>query len=145
MQTRLSKMIFYILGKTASVICAIPYIGKSLVSVLWKFSATVVFKILFLFRSKPHRNIQEVRAAWHSFLALCGIYPHVSKEESERYFWFMDACPYGFCTEKEKDVCDAVMDFDRTYTGLLGGRLEIIDCIPDGAHKCRYVTRICLP
>jgi hypothetical protein len=145
MQTRLSKIIFYGLGKIASVICAIPYIGKSLVSALWKFSATVVFKVLFLFSNKPHRNIQEVKTAWHSFLALCGIYPHISKEEDEQYFWFTDACPYGFCTNKEKDVCDAVMEFDRKFTRLLGGRLEIVDCIPDGADKCRYITRICLP
>ena len=142
MQTRISKMIFHILGKAAYVICDIPYVGKSIVSGLWKFSAVVVFKIQFIFRKKPGPHIQEVRAAWHSFLARCGIYPNVRKEEREQYFWSMDACPYGFSNKKEKDVCNAVMDFDRTYTRLLGGRLEIIDCIPDGADKCRYVTKV---
>ena len=141
MQNTASRIIMHPIGKMAFLICKFPFIGERIIRVLWSKSASLTYLLRFMFkRKKQFQTIKEVKNEWHRLLSLFGIYPTVVKEGENEYYWTMDACPYGLNKFAEKKTCDAIMDFDRTYNKLLGAKLVILDCIPNGAKCCRYVT-----
>ncbi len=141
MQNTASKIVMRSIGKIVFLICLIPFIGEPIVRKLWGKSANLVYFLRFtLRRRKPCQTINEVQDEWHRLLNSFGIFPTVTKEDQNEYYWSMDACPYGLNKLSRKKACNAVMDFDRTYNSLLGAKLVIIDCIPNGAKCCQYVT-----
>ena len=131
----------HLIGKTYSLVFRIPVIGEPLLRAILKSVAYLFFHLPYT-GGKRHRNAIEVRTGWFRFLSRFGIFPEVTHEDENEFRWFVKACPYGFARASDKDLCDAVMDLDRTYTRLLGGEMEILDRIPHGAECCRYLTRL---
>ena len=144
MRNSISKIMLYITGKIAFLLCLIPFLGEPLVRVLWKNSAKMFYMARHLFKSKKsYHSLVEIKDEWHSTLALFGVpEPTVTRLEEKEYYWYINACPYGYKKAYEKKVCDAIMDFDRMYVRKLGAHLEILECVPGGASKCSYVTRL---
>ncbi len=131
----------HLIGKAYSLVFTIPVIGEPLLRGMLKSVAHVFFYLPYVGGGR-HRDTKGVRAGWFRFLSRFGIFPELTDEGENEFRWFVKACPYGFEHDREKQLCDAVMDLDRTYTRLLGGDLEILDRIPHGADCCRYVTRL---
>lgn len=133
--------ILHLIGKVDSFIFEIPGIGEPLLRGIQKTAAHLFFRLPYL-GGRRCRTREELESAWFKFLSRFGIFPTVTREDGRQFSWLIDACPYGFSCSRDRSVCDAVMDLDRTYTHLLGGELEIVDRIPLGADVCSYVTHL---
>lgn len=141
MMAAIPSKTFTVLGRLQFGLFKIPIIGEPLVRALNRGLAHLAY-YLPLLGSKKSRTVHELQNQWFGFLNSAGIHPTVTQKNDREFFWSMVTCPYGFKAPNERGVCDAVMDLDRTYTRLLGGELEILERIPDGAPCCRYVTRL---
>lgn len=128
-------------GRLEAALYKLPVVGEPCVRGMNRAAAHAAFHAPVL-GGKRGRTIAEVRDGWTAFLARAGITPVILKEEADAFHWEVDGCPYGYCAADQRAVCDAAMDLDRTYTRLLGGELTILDRIPDGSSKCRYITRL---
>jgi hypothetical protein len=62
----------------------------------------------------------------------------VEKEgEGELIFSFME-CPYALADKVDTELCYAVMNFEEELVRALGGKLTILERIPEGAPRCRF-------
>lgn len=62
----------------------------------------------------------------------------VEKEgDGELVFSFIE-CPYALSEEKDVELCHAVMNFELELVKALGGKLTILERIPEGAPRCRF-------
>jgi len=131
----------HLMGKVYSLVFRIPVIGEPLLRGMLKTVSHLFFYLPYV-GGRKHRSVAGLESGWFGFLSRFGIYPTVTSKNEQEFRWFVNACPYGFTVSRERALCDAVMDLDRTYIKLLGGELEILDRIPRGAECCRYVTRL---
>ena len=60
----------------------------------------------------------------------------------EEAVFFLTRCPYGLRTQKDIQLCDAVMQLERELVTGIGASLIIEETIPKGAHKCRFTIRV---
>ena len=131
----------HLVGKLYALVFRIPVIGEPLLRGILKTVAHLFFYLPYL-GGRRHQSVADLRSGWFRFLSRFGIFPTVTLENEQEFRWFVNACPYGLTDSRDRALCDAVMDLDRTYIKLLGGELEILDRIPHGAECCRYVTRL---
>jgi hypothetical protein len=62
----------------------------------------------------------------------------VEKEgDGELVFSFIE-CPYALADEQDTELCYAVMNFEIELVRALGGKLTILERIPEGAPRCRF-------
>lgn len=133
--------VLHLLGKLESSVFGIPLIGEPLLRGTVRLLGRLFFHLPYL-GSREYHTVGELKSAWLTFAGRFGIFPTVTSEDEQEFRWFLSACAYGFTCSREKGVCDAMMDLDRTYIRLMGGELEIVDRIPLGADACRFVTRL---
>lgn len=133
--------LLYLVGELESFVFKIPVIGETLLRGIQKTVAHLFFYLPYV-GGRKCRSLAEFKFAWFEFLSRFGIVPTVTHEDEQEFKWLVHACPYGFSCSRDRGVCDAVMDMDRTYIHLLGGELEIKDRIPLGAEVCSYITRL---
>lgn len=131
----------HLVGRLYSVVFRIPVIGEPLLRRMLKTVAHLFFHSPYV-GGRKHRSVAGLKSGWFRFLSRFGIFPTVTRENEKEFRWFVNACPYGLTESRDRALCDAVMDLDRRYTALLGGELEILERIPHGADRCRYVTRL---
>ena len=131
----------HLIGKLYSLIFSLPVIGEPLLRGILKTVAYLFFYLPYV-GGKRHQSIADLESGWFGFLSRFGIYPTVTSKNEQEFRWSVNACPYGLTNSRQRALCDAVMDLDRTYIQLLGGELEILDRIPHGGERCRYVTRL---
>jgi hypothetical protein len=123
-------------GQVNSLIFRLPLVGEQLVRQQSRALAYAAFYAPFL-GGKKSGSAPELLTGWKSFLGRVGLEMTVIATDEESFTFEMGACPYGYCTKEDRGVCDAAMDLDRTYLRLLGGEMEILERIPDGAERCR--------
>ena len=123
-------------GKLNFLIYRLPVVGEQLVRRQSRALAYAAFYAPLL-GGKKSGSVPELLAGWKSFLGRVGLKMTVTATDEKSFTFEMNACPYGYCTKEDRGVCDAAMDVDRTYVRLLGGEMEILERIPDGAEKCR--------
>lgn len=119
----------------------IPTLGEPLLRGLQRAVAAVAFRLPVL-GGKPATELADLRRQWFDFLARFGIYPRIDSEDARDLYWSVEECPYGLISPAERGLCDALMDLDRQYVELLGGEMTILERIPEGARRCRFVIRM---
>jgi hypothetical protein len=62
----------------------------------------------------------------------------VEKEGNGEMIFTFSECPYCLADEKDRELCYAVMNFEEELVRSLGGKLNILERIPEGAPKCRF-------
>jgi hypothetical protein len=62
----------------------------------------------------------------------------VEKEGDGEFIFSFSECPYALADEQDTELCHAVMNFELELVRALGGKLTILDRIPEGASKCRF-------
>jgi hypothetical protein len=133
--------VLHLLGKFEAVVFRIPLIGEPLLRGIVRLLGRLFFYLPYM-GGKKCRTVGELKSDWITFVNRFGIYPTVTGEDDKAFRWSIDACAYGFSCSRDRGVCDAMMDLDRTYIRLMGGELEILERIPLGADTCRFVTRL---
>ena len=131
----------HLIGKLYSLVFRIPVIGEPLLRGILRTVAHLFFYLPYV-GGRESQSVADLKFAWFRFLSRFAIFPTVTSENGQEFRWFVNACPYGLTDSRDRALCDAVMDLDRTYIKLLGGELEILDRVPHGAECCRYVTRL---
>jgi len=56
---------------------------------------------------------------------------------SSRFEYTLEKCPYGLHTAEHLDLCHSMMKWDEALISALGGKMEIIDRMPEGKPRCR--------
>ncbi len=51
--------------------------------------------------------------------------------------YFLHKCPYGLHSPGHLELCHQLMRWDETLIARLGGKMEIIDRMPEGKPVCR--------
>ncbi len=133
--------VLHLLGKLESLVFRIPVIGEPLLRGIVRLLGRLFFYLPY-FGSRRCHTVAEMKSEWLTFAGRFGIFPTVSGEDEKEFRWFLPACAYGFSCSRDRGVCDAMMDLDRTYIRLMGGELEITERIPLGAEACHFVTRL---
>jgi hypothetical protein len=65
----------------------------------------------------------------------------VEKEGDGEVIFSFSECPYALADEQDTELCYAVMNFEEELVRSLGGKLTILERIPEGATKCRFQVR----
>jgi len=128
-------------GKLNALIYRLPVLGEPLVRLQSRAVAYAAFYAPFV-GGKMNRSVPELLAGWKSFLGRFGLDMTVTAADETSFTGELDACPYAYHAKEDRGVCDAAMDTDRTYLRLIGGEMEILERIPDGAAKCRFRVRL---
>jgi predicted ArsR family transcriptional regulator len=134
------KSLLPLVGKMDYLIHHVPLVGDSVIRNRNRIAGALAFYIPLL-GGKKAENLAELEEEWVSFLERVGVESEVTKRGRNSFEMELSHCPYGFRYRSESKVCDAAMDFDRAFIEKLGGRLEILDTIPDGAECCRLKVR----
>ncbi|MBF0121131.1 MAG: hypothetical protein HQK79_20050 [Desulfobacterales bacterium] len=137
----LIRKVLPIIGKADFFLYKFTSIGESLIRFRCRVLATLIYHIP-LFGGKLCSNSVELKSEWINFLNRFGIVPMIISENENEFQWHLDNCPYNFQITDEKGVCDACMDLDRTFIKLLGGELDILETIPGGSNKCKFIVKL---
>jgi hypothetical protein len=62
----------------------------------------------------------------------------LEKEGDGELIFSFSECPYALADEEDTELCYAVMNFEEELVRALGGKLNILERIPEGAPKCRF-------
>lgn len=62
----------------------------------------------------------------------------VEKEGDGELIFSFSECPYALADEQDTELCYAVMNFEEELVRALGGKLTILERIPEGAPRCRF-------
>jgi hypothetical protein len=138
------KCLLKLAGKMDALVYKTPLIGEQLVRNKANFLGNIAFHMPVL-GSRPCGNIIEVQQKWFGFMERFGFKAHLDDSYPNEFYWSIDSCPYHFKRSDQQSLCDACMDFDRTYIRLLGGELEILDTIPAGSDHCRFKILYAMP
>ncbi len=65
----------------------------------------------------------------------------VERAGEREWTFSFSKCPYGIEGEEDHELCHAVMNLEHEIVRGLGGTLDILERIPEGASRCRFTVR----
>jgi hypothetical protein len=61
----------------------------------------------------------------------------IVEDTPARFEYTLEKCPYKLHSAGQLELCHSMMKWDEALVAALGGRMEIIDRIPEGKPLCR--------
>jgi hypothetical protein len=122
-------------GVMNRLMAKIPTIGQSAAGELNKGLAHLAWKTRLLPFNKVASE-EDLFRNWEMYLDSVGSSYEVLESGPSYRVYKMNACPAGHCKREHLSACRATMELDHTVVELSGGKLNVLQSIPEGFDSC---------